>query len=217
MEQEIDGAGDATAAALAALGTRKPTVRNAARHWLAAWLATGVALSQWATAAACGRKSPGFSETMWALVNCGVVRPPAGKRWREIARWGEAVLGEGVDAGRLLALLGPAEVTARNGKVPKAKKEGRAAAVVAACPECGRPVATCKMPRVDERCGHCSALDGDPATRARLDYLRSRAERLLPLFDPAPPYLADEDAEGRVAKRRAGQLRTFHDALNGRR
>lgn len=209
METEVDN----TRAVYERLVRGRERVRNIARFWLSTWLESGVAPSRSDVAAWANYSLEKIGKPLKYLVAAGLIRP---RNKSKSIQWSSARLADDVDGPKILALLGEFEDWRRPvlRKIPgktKAQKE------YPLCPECHRPICVDTQDAGGQRCRFCVLLDADPQRRARLDYLRSRAERGIPLFSDPPPYLTVEDAEARIARKRGTAKRTFIEVLQGRR
>lgn len=155
---------------------QRGNLRNTARAWLGYYLGRGRGPS----APELARLSGGLYKTVTThfslLEDAGVIDldptfVEGVQRAYHLAR-----LVPGVDAVRLLGLLGPFEYAHH---CPDKWR----------CERCGLG----SQRRQGPLCGLCVDLERLPWLADRLDYLADRAARGLPLFDPAPPWMLRTD------------------------
>lgn len=173
-----------TAAVLRHLRRAWPQLRNMARLWLRCWLAEGRALSTPEMADTLGRAHHGGSTTkaLQRLESFGLLE----RHDRRRGCWGRARPGNGLSPAALLAALGPDLEDFCPGRASQALNRSPASHE---CPECGMAVSPS---RAGGDCPLCRILEHRPPGHlARLRYLAERAEKGLPLFRPAPPWVAE--------------------------
>lgn len=165
--------GDATEGAAERLAHRSRNLRNFVRLWLTFLRLHG--------------RPPKVRE----MCQAGAVRQASANRvWDRmcvlrdelgIVEWegrsGDARLARGIDADRLLDLLGEEEAAVMQPRCPR-------------CQRCGDVMHTRDR---SGTCPVCAREDVDPLFKARLAYYAARAAEGRPLFDDLPAWITDKD------------------------